>query len=286
MKQLLTNTNEWIEDDWINVDFGDKRLNKRAKNIAFDLLRSPFDSPPKMLKESKKIKAFYRALDSEKVTHDKIISDHIQNTKNKMSNHKVILSIQDSITISLSRNYAIEGLYSVGSVQGLVVQNTISVVPEENHGVIGGLLNQIILKRKPKKRRNEKNNEIKLWLESIKAVKKPENTTVIDVCDRGADSLRVMNCSEQNGHEFVIRAQHNRVIKEGHLFDFARNLQTIGYIDLEIQGTSFRKKRTAKLRIAFSKVTIEPSKEKLEPMQVTIIHVLETNPPKKQEPLQ
>jgi hypothetical protein len=241
---VLTNNEEWMKNDWLGVDFGDKRLNKRAKEIALDFLRNPFDSPPKMLKDPDKIKAFYRLMDSDKVTHDKIISNHVRNTKYSMENKKIILAIQDASTISLNRNYEVEGLYLVGNATGLVVQNTISVIPNEHYGVIDGLLNQIILDRKPKKKRNDKDNEMRLWKDSIKAVGfPPKNTIIVDVFDRGGDALDVMHCSKENKHDFVIRAQQSRNIneKQNYLFDFARSLKAKGHYTLELQGTTGRK---------------------------------------------
>ena len=113
---MVSKTNYFsiAKEDWDNVDFGDKRLNDRATLIGGEFLKNPFVSPPKMMKSFKATKAFYRFMDSDKVSHEKLISTHVKKSQEKLSKHKIILAIQDSMTISLNRNYEIEGLYNVG----------------------------------------------------------------------------------------------------------------------------------------------------------------------------
>ena len=292
MKYELMNYEKWAEDDWRGVDFGDARLNSRAISIAADFMRNPFFSPPKIFRSHDKLKAFYRFVNSDKVTHRVIISKHTANTKTKMLNNNIVLAVQDSTTITLKRNYEIEGLYDVGNIPGVVVQNTIAVTPSETYGSIEGLLQQTILRRKPKYQRTSDDSEITLWTESIKAQGEPPiGTTIVDVMDRGADALEVMHCSLDNKHEFLIRARSNRYVNEKgyrYLFEFGRALPTVEYTALEIKGNEVRKKRTAKLRIAFSSLHIDTPKNKprLLPLHCNLIHALEVNPPQGEEPLE
>ena len=288
----ITNYSVLAEEDWSNVNFGDKRLNHRAVEIGVAFLRNPFVSPPKMLKDFKNLKAFYRFMDSKKVSHNNLISPHIAKTRQRISNERVILAIQDSTTMTFKRNYDIEGLYNVGNIPGLVIHNTLSVIPYERYGVVDGLLNQIILQRKPKELRTKEDNELRLWTDSIKEIgKPPEKTMVIDVMDRGADALEVMHCSKDNLHEFIIRANYNRFINDksyNYLFEFVRSLPKKGQHKLEVQGHSGNKKRIAKLNISFSEITLSAPKNKqhLNSLNCNIIRVYEENPPRDQEPLE
>lgn len=80
--------------------------------------------------------------------------------------------------------------------EGILIHNTISVIPYEKYGVIDGLLHQMIHKRKPKEERNKDNNDSILWTKSIESINtKSKDTTIIDVMDRGGDILEFMNCS-------------------------------------------------------------------------------------------
>lgn len=279
-------------EDWSNVDFGDKRLNDRAASIGLAFLRSPFTSPPKMINSKKGLKGFYRFMDSDKVTHEKLIEPHAQQARSHLSSEKVVLCVQDSCTISLDRNYEIEGVYDVGNIDGIVIHNTISVIPHLNYGLVDGLLHQIVHKRKPKGERVEDDSESRLWRDSINAVgKPPAGTTLIDVMDRGADGLEVMHCSIDAGHEFILRVNHDRIIKEKdftRLFDLARSLPSAGQYSLPIQGREGKKDRTSLLDVSFSQVNLPAPKNKqhLKPLSTTIIRVHENNPQKDESPIE
>lgn len=282
------------KEDWRDVEFGDKRLNERAATISAEFLRNPFVSPPKMMKSLKATKAFYRFMDSDKVSHEKLIATHVMKSKEKIAEHNVILAIQDSMTISLNRNYEIDGLYPVGGrknnpAEGILIHNTISVIPYTEYGIIDGLIHQIIHKRKIKEERNKENNDSVLWTKSIEAVGNSPNTMVIDVMDRGADILNVMNSSLEYNHEFIIRAKHNRCLdgkNDDHLFDFAKRLPVAGHTSLDIQANKGRKKRTAKLAISFSKITLPQTGTDESKINCSILHILETNCVDNQEPLE
>jgi len=211
----MVNINEYpilAKEDWSDVDLGDKRLRDRAVKIGAEFLRNPFASLPKMLKEFKDVKAFYRFMDSNKVTHERLVSPHIDKSRTRMHDSAIMLAVQDSTTLTFKRNYDIEGLYDVGNIPGIVVHNAISVIPHPNHGIIDGLLHQIIHKRKPKKSRTEEDSEIELWTESIECIGKPKpKTTIIDVMDRGADASEVMNCSE-NFEKFAFQANFSILV--------------------------------------------------------------------------
>jgi hypothetical protein len=291
MNNKITDYSSWAKDDWMNIDFGDKRLNSRAVEIGTDFFRNPFVSPPKMLKSFKKIKAFYRFMDSDKVSHDILISNHIAGARKRLSDHHLILAIQDSSTVVFDREYPVDGAYDVGNIEGIVIHNTISVIPLKERGIIDGLLNQIVIKRKAKSQRTPADNESMVWKESILAVKKPENTTIVDVMDRGADALEIMHYSKELMHEYIIRAKQNRYIKNDkhrYLFDFARALPVLKEVKLEVNKSGEQKKRTATLGVAYSSVTLDTPKnnQRIKPLVCTIIHIKEINSAKNQEPIE
>lgn len=278
--EILTDYIQLSKEAWSNINLGDKRLDKRAVKIGAAFLRRPFVSPPKMLASFKDIKAFYRFMDSEKVSHDKLVSPHIENTRVSLANSKIVLAVQDTTTVALKRNYDVEGLYDIGNTQGFVTHNCISVIPFEDHAIIDGLLYQIIHERKAKNERKKEDNEIKLWLDTIRAVgNPPTGTTIIDVMDRGADSLEVMHCSKENNHEFILRATYDRMVDDGglkHLFSYASKLPIAGYTHLDIKGSK-RKRRIARLAVSFSAVTIAPPKNRgnLKELPCYIVYVRE-----------
>lgn len=277
-------------EDWSHADFGDKRLNERAIRIGTAFLRSPFASPPKMLRDKKDIKGFYRFMDSENVSHEKLVRPHVDAARQQLTKHQVVLCVQDSTTITFERNYEIEGLYDVGNIPGVVVHNTIAVIPYEHFAIIDGLLGQTILKRKPKGERGVDDNETRLWMDSIRSTgSPPPGTILVDVMDRGADTLEVMHCSKDNGHDYVVRSKHDRLLGEqGNLFEFARAMPSAGGYKVKIQGRGGKRDRVAKVDVAFSQITIPPPKNRrdLAPLPTTIVHVREPNPVPGFEPVE
>ena len=286
----VANYASWAINDWGDVDFGDKRLNTRAVQIGADFFRNPFVSPPKMLRSNKKLKAFYRFMDSKRVTHRLIINQHCAQAISRLESFPLVLSVQDSTTLTYNREYEIEGLYDVGNIPGIVVHNTISVVPLQNCGIIDGLLHQTIVHRVEKGARTHENSESQVWRESIASIPKPKNTTIVDVMDRGADALETMHFALSNSHEFIIRAKLNRDVenKSNSLFDFARELPTSITINLEVNKSVQLKKRIATLRVAYSSVTLDTPKNnpKIPPLSCSIVHIKEIKPHVKEEPIE
>ena len=273
------------KEDWEAISFGDQRLNERAIKIANSFLQNPFVSPPRMMKSTKDTKAFYRFIDSDKVTHDQLILPHIATSKTTLHNRNCTLCIHDSTTITLNRNYEIEGTYKIGgnngNSKGIIVHNSISVVPHENYALIDGLLHQSILLKERTNEKKTSKDYTKLWLDGINAIGTPKNeTTFVDIMDRGADILEVMHCSLANNHKFIIRAKHNRWLdKKNRLFGQARYFVPVGETLLEVQSNSTRKKRIAKLKISFGKVTLPnsmPSKN-TEPIYCNVVRVYEVD---------
>ncbi|MBU1976969.1 MAG: IS4 family transposase [Nanoarchaeota archaeon] len=285
---------ELVKEDWSSINFGDKRLNERAITIGGKFLQNPFVSPPKMMKSLKDIKAFYRFMDSDKVSHEKLITSHVSNSRHKLLDSKITLAIQDTTTISLDRNYEIEGLYQVGGknnckAEGILAHNTISVTPYEKYGVVEGLIHQIIHERLPKNERTKENNDNSLWIKSIEAIGlAPVNTTIIDVMDRGGDILDIMNSSRKYNHEFIIRAKHNRFLNKelGNLFNFAKTLQVKGQRLLDVQGNKGRKRRIAKLNISSAKIVLPKTSTDNNSVNCSIVRVFEVDCPDNQEPLE
>lgn len=283
----LTDYETWAQNEWGRVAFGDERLNSRAVSIGAAFYRSPFVSPPQMLKSLKKIKAFYRFMDSNKVSHEGLITHHTRESRERISAYPLVLAVEDSTTINLERAYVVEGGYDIGNVQGVVVHNTISVIPLNDYGIVDGLLHQTIVRRTEKSQRDPEYNETRTWKESIDAVKKPKNTIIVDVMDRGADALEVMHCSKKNNHEFIIRAKQNRYIKDDkhdHLFDFTKALTPQGSFNLDLKTP---RDRRATLHVAYANVTLDTPKNKhtIPPLNATIIHVYEHEPQEK-EPIE
>jgi len=67
---MLPNAQEWAEQEFGNVKLGDKRLDKRALEIAARLARRPGDSLPQEMGSWAAQKATYRLLDNDAVSYE------------------------------------------------------------------------------------------------------------------------------------------------------------------------------------------------------------------------
>ncbi len=86
---ILTNAKDFIQNEFNNLDFGDKRLNKRVLKVAATLNSSPASSIPGMTSGNDgQLKGIYRFFRNEKVDDKKILQTHALNTIERMQAYK------------------------------------------------------------------------------------------------------------------------------------------------------------------------------------------------------
>jgi len=67
---------QWAKEQWQDSDLGDTRRNKRAIKIAASLMANPASSLPLQLEDWKDLKAAYRFLNTEKISHKSLLGGH------------------------------------------------------------------------------------------------------------------------------------------------------------------------------------------------------------------
>ena len=92
-----------LTDEVRGAEFGDKRLNKRLGRIVEELGAKPTMSVPAATHGRAEMEAAYRFFDNSKVTPDKILQPHIDATRERISQTKVALLVQDTTELDLSR---------------------------------------------------------------------------------------------------------------------------------------------------------------------------------------
>ena len=93
----------WIEAEMQDTDLGDKRLNRRLEQILSALNERPTASIPAACGGWKETVAAYRFFDNEAVTPEKVLESHLISTRRRMAEHKVVLLVQDTTEIDLTR---------------------------------------------------------------------------------------------------------------------------------------------------------------------------------------
>lgn len=283
------------------AELGDQRRSRRLQELADLVVQHPGGTWPDRFKDPADLKAFYRLMEEEDVTHGKILAPHRQRTLQKMSEQSgAVLIIHDTTELDYS-GLTIEGLGQIGEGhgQGYKCHNSLAVVAATKE--VLGLVNQILFKRRrvPKgetkaARQRCTKRESLLWKWGSQAVPAaPAECLWVDVCDRGADITEFLDYEHRQGKKYVVRSQHNRRVlleKDGplvdtKLHDWARTLLPQDQRTITIGGRDGKPARTATVQVAWGQVRIQPprqprGKHGSEALVVWVLRVWEDRPAK------
>jgi hypothetical protein len=305
----------WVKNEFKNMRIFDGRIITRVSKVVKNLLDSPSETIPKASRSTSSAKATYRLLSNVKLTKKLILESHKKKTiqrvvekerlDKKISEQKVVLAIQDTTELDYSTLICTEGLGPYGSKEkskGLIVHSTLAVSTD---GVPYGLLDQDVWARKPEERGKSKNcrklpiekKESNKWLKSMDESSEgvPDEIRLVNVCDRDADLYEFLHKGVSEGKSFVVRAKHNRLIKEidKKLFKRLENLPVCGEAIIEIPRDSRSKLplRKVTFNVKFGAVTIVtpdylPEKyEKDKGLRLNVVVVEEIDPPHNKKPI-
>lgn len=117
----------WGEKEFAGLDLGDERLNKRAIKLAEQLSAKPTVSIPAATGSWADTMAAYRFFGNENTDWEKILAPHKAQTQQRMSQHPVVLCLQDTTELDFN-GQDIRGLGSLSyDVQrGMYLHPTLS----------------------------------------------------------------------------------------------------------------------------------------------------------------
>lgn len=251
---MITRGDELIACELSHVDFGDKRLNKRAVEIGTDFVDAPNQSIPRMCGTWLKTKAAYRFFDNSNVSREEIISSHREQTAKRLTPLEEVLFVSDTTFFTFPHHPSKEGLGEVGNkeddLEGVLAHNTIAVSPEG--GRMKGVYDQQILIRggegeetirwKGPDQKEVIDNENEKWGKGIEVVLEhvPKQVQPTFVFDRGGDDYSVISQITGQKAGFLIRANQNRAIRtEGgqreRLKEWIRQQQPMGELTREVR---------------------------------------------------
>jgi hypothetical protein len=280
------------QQEFLGLQLGDERLNKRCLKIVDRVSQKPGLSFPRAVQRWGELKALYRFFSNNKVNRDKIMEPHNKRTVERCLQEKVVLSIQDTTYLDYSHHPRKEGLgYTRDRLGGHgMLLHTVFAVSGES-GLPLGILGQDVIVRQTKHpametylQRLERNRESGKWIQGLRhsqAVATAE-TRVIQVCDREADIyvfIKEIKCLCQG---FVIRCCRNRSTEDGYLYENIASGPVMGHTDIRIQRNGTRKARVAHVAINVCSVGVLPPKvmgHKGAVLPVNIVRVEELNPP-------
>jgi len=217
----------WADVEFSSADLGDRRLNRRIVRIAKSLAAAPKESIPSACDGLAETLAVYRFLDNEKVTLQKVLTPHVEQTCRRMRKHPVVLVAQDTTELDYTgcrnRNRDAGPMNKSPLQRGYYLHPSIAFSPD---GVCLGTLHAKIWSRDIEtfgtsratvKSRPIEEKESYRWIEGwdvmTKAARACPNSQVINVSDRESDIhallLKATNDPTPNAH-FVIRQRDDR----------------------------------------------------------------------------
>lgn len=230
-----TMNNSWTNNEFLSVDLGDERLNKRLSLISERFAQSPLSPINQACEDWAETKAAYRFFSNENVAYKEITKSHIAASKERCIDYSTVLAIQDTTYYNYSQHPKTKGLCPLsrkgkkddGVTLGLVMHSTFVVGTD---GLPLGIADQKIYSRpQPSnemdaKKRKALNGRLPIekkdsyrWVESL------ENTTanladingrVVTLCDREADIYNFYLRAQQLGAPFVVRGNYNRTVNK------------------------------------------------------------------------
>ena len=316
---MESSTAAWVNKEFSNVDFNDKRLDHRFKEIMARLANHCSKTLSSSFEQWKDIKASYRFFSNSKVTAEKMLTPHIEHTITRIKEHQKVLLIQDSCYLDYNNRGKTEGLdltfrskLSTES-KGLILHNTLALSIE---GTPLGIADQRFIERKSFHGENhEESRKIRNWnrpieeKESIRwidVVKKShtldfDKTEIIHVADRECDIYEFFRDAGKIRENVLIRASKNRSINKTYrreaphclLFDYLKSKKAQGKMTIDLQVNDKKKFRKAELSIIFAEISMPPPPNKTKPkdgsnlpiVPLRAIMAIERTPPKSQEPI-
>jgi transposase-like protein/transposase Tn5 family protein len=318
------NRQSWAEDEFVNLDLGDKRLNTRLINICDRFSESPESPINQACNDWAETKGAYRFFSNEKVVGDKILRAHSSQTVERSKKYKTILALQDTSYMIYTNHKATKGIGKISMKKGknvdkifskgLILHSCLAVTTD---GLPLGLLDQSITSRKPlttgKKTKKDltpiEKKESYRWLKTLRnSATQLKGSQVVTVCDREADIYEFFHLSNEIKSPVLVRANHNRAIDKKSryaekgvvkLWEYMNAKPNVGTTKVKITKKSTtrhavqRKDRVAKLTIKVGAFLFNPPrnniklrKGKLPDLKMNAIYVLEENPPKGEKPLE
>jgi len=295
---------DWAEAEFGSVDLKDRRLNRRAVEIARDFYGRPQAQIPQACQSRARTKAAYRFFKHPNTNMDDLLEPHRQSTYQRIVEKKIVLCPQDTTSLNYSTHPATENLGPIGSTKegiiGLIVHDTMAFSIE---GTPLGLLDvqcwardaDEFGKKQQRKQRPIEEKESYKWLRSFQSVAEAQrhcpNTMLVSMGDREADIHELFHLALQDpkGPRLLVRAEYDRLLEDGqgHLWANVAAQPLVGIQEIHVPRRGTIAARVARLEVRFAEVTLKPPQNKSQygPLKLWAVLAQETDAPEGIPPL-
>jgi len=308
MHSTLFHPAEWAQLEFSLAELGDARRSKRLVEVASALAQSGTGTLPGAFRDWAELKGAYRLFSNKRVTYEKILTPHWQRTRQSCLEPGEYLWIEDTTDLDYSSHPCCTGLGQIGNEhgRGLWMHSTLALrinAWDLNHCPeveVVGVAGQTCWARSGPSRRQTKERwrqrlkrprESQRWAQTLSQMPPPPpGVSWIYVADRESDIYEPIDQCLQKGHDFVIRAQHDRTLAEEDrsLFEAVAQEPVLGTYALEVRGRPGRKARTATIEIRAVSVELKgvwrPGGAR-SALKVKVVQAREVEAPAGEEPI-
>jgi hypothetical protein len=248
---------KFAQEQFGAAELGDRRRSKRLVRAVDRMVNHPGGTLPQKMGTPADLKARYRLVDGESVTHATVMETHRQFTLARMReyNDLGVARPRDTTQLDYTGKQALENLGQIakGYHRGYLCHNTLALKAQS--GEVFGLASRILHVR-PKvpakeprvKRKDRLNRESRLWKRGSQAVgAAPSGCQWVDICDRGADLFEYLDHKHAQAQWYVVRSKHDRVVwpkgDRDHpvkLHEHARSLSPLGTWSIDVAANAGR----------------------------------------------
>jgi len=250
-------------------NFGDTRLEKRMGKIIEQMTEKPSVSVPQATSDMHQAKACYRFWDNAKVTPDRILKHHIDETRDIVSHHRTILAVQDTTELDFSSHKSARNLGYLESEKqrGIKVHTSIAISTD---GLPLGVLWQCQWtrpleeygKKQQRKQKATQDKESQRWLDCHNEINAMlgDNCTVIHVCDREGDIFDYLAAPRSGNQHILLRFAQDRCVEgEEHRIKAALEAQPVsGKFQVTVGRRGLEHPRKVELSVKYLTVNILP----------------------------
>jgi hypothetical protein len=267
----VLDNNQWVEQNFGECDFGDKRRTDRLKTVASNMLATPEKSIPQQNVEWSDVKAAYRFFGNENVTFNSIASQHWQQTRQTKPGRYLLIC--DTTDINHYSHKATTGLGILGDGVGRGMQLHNCLMFDSKEKLIVGSPGSLVYYRKHKPanetrmQRLARVRESDVWGMLVDQIgKAPEGSQWIHVWDRGGDNFESLCHVKLSGNDWIVRASHlNRSItlEDGRVMELGqaiKDARKLGSYELSLRSRQGAPARTAKMELSVVQVNYPPPK--------------------------
>jgi len=312
-----------LKDEVRGAALGDQRLTKRLGKVIEELGAKPTMSVPAATRGRAEMEAAYRFFDNDKVSPEKILQPHIEATRERISQAEVVLLVQDTTDIDLTRpNQQVKGAgpLEYDTRRGVFFHPLLAF---NSQGLPLGVAWQKswtrnkIKKKRTKKERDDWHRKTPIegkesfrWIEGMRAARDVAEacprTTCVCIADSDADVYELFCESRSTSRgevHFLVRACQNRSTRapDTKLLAATRGTPCLFRCSVNVRArtakrvTETRKRqetrgaRIAELEVRATTVTVRPpyrQGRKLAEVTLNVVLAEESNPPDGVTPIQ